>query len=169
MIIVNAYSSLTLFEYFFQREEEKETQSPAEFEVNFFKAYLILNSEFTKKQYTAFTSTKGLDPDLFIPMMMFCMQYPVSDKANFDIKLIWATQLIKAFYLFKFLESNPKIQHLLAAFLTFFNKPSWQEYLHAFLPLTTSLITSEKEAHTDITVGKDDQFKSFTMERKFIC
>ncbi len=160
IIIVNTYSSLTLFELFFQKEEEKETQTPAEFEVSFFKAYLVLNSEFTKKQYTAFTSTKGLGPDLFIPMMMFCMQYPVSDKANYDIRLIWATQIIKAVYLFKFLESNPKIQHLLAAFLAFFNKASWQDYMHAILPLTTSLITSEHEAHTDITVQNDEQFKA---------
>ena len=48
--IINSYSSLNLFEYFFSQPDERETQSEAEFERKLFKAYLILNSEFTEKQ-----------------------------------------------------------------------------------------------------------------------
>lgn len=156
--IINPYSSLQLFEYFFSKPEEPETQSQAEFEVNLFKAYLVLNSEFTKVQETAFSSTKDLDFDLKIAMMMFCMQYPVSDKTNYDINQIWAIQIIKAIYLFQFLESHEKTQPLLTAFLAHFDCPSWQEYLKSLVPLTTPAIKSEREAHTDIVVEPGEKF-----------
>ncbi len=157
--IINTYSSLKLFEYFFTKPEEPETQSQAELEVNLFKAYLALNSEFTEKQSIAFTSAQESDEELKIPMMMFCMQYPVSDKTNYDINQIWATQMIKAIYLFQFLESHEKTQPLLAAFLAYFNCPTWQEYLKSLLPLTTPAIKSEREAHTDIIVEPDEKFE----------
>lgn len=157
--IINTYSSLKLFEYFFSKSEEPETQTQAEFEVNFFKAYLVLNSEFTEKQSTAFRTAKESVEELKIPMMMFCMQYPVSDKSNYDINQIWATQVIKSIYLFQFLESHAKTQPLLAAFLSYFNCPTWQEYLKSLLPLTTSAIMNEREAHTDIVVKSGEKFE----------
>lgn len=157
--IINTYSSLKLFEYYFTKPEVPETQTQAEFEVNMFKAYLVLNSEFTQKQSIAFPSAQESDEELKIPMMMFCMQYPVSDKSNYDINQIWATQMIKAIYLFQFLESHEKTQSLLVAFLTHFNSPTWQEYLKSLLPLTTPAIKSEREAHTDIVVEPGEKFE----------
>ncbi len=156
--IINTYSSLKLFEYFFSKPEEPVSQSEAELEVNLFKAYLALNTEFTTKQSIAFPSAQESDEELKIPMMMFCMQYPVSDKTNYDINQIWATQMIKSIYLFQFLETHDKIQPLLAAFLTYFNCPTWQEYLKSLLPLTTPAIKSEREAHTDIVVEQGEKF-----------
>jgi len=157
--IINPYSSLKLFEYYFSKPEEPETQTQAEFEVNLFKAYLVLNSEFTKKQSVAFPSSQESDEELKIPMMMFCMEYPVSDKTNYDIDQIWATQMIKSIYLFQFLESHEKTKPLLAAFLAYFNCATWQEYLKSLLPLTTPAIKSEKEAHTDIIVKPGEKFE----------
>lgn len=157
--IINTYSSLKLFEYFFSKPEEPETQTQAELEVNLFKAYLTLNSEFTKKQSVAFLSAQESDEELKIPMMMFCMQYPVSDKSNYNINQIWATQMIKSIYLFQFLESHEKTQPLLAAFLAYFNCQTWQEYLKSLLPLTTPAIKSEREAHTDIVVEPGEKFE----------
>ena len=157
--IINSYSSLKLFEYFFSAPEAPEIQTQAEFEVNLFKAYLVLNSEFSEKQNVAFTSANESDEELRIPMMMFCMQYPVSDKSNYDIKQIWATQMIKSIYLFQFLESHKKTQPLLAAFLAYFNSSTWQEYLKSLLPLTISAISSENETHTDIVVEAGENFE----------
>ena len=157
--IINSYSSLKLFENYFSRPEEPETLDPAEFEVNLFKAYLVLNSEFTEIQETAFITTNELDNDLRIPMMMFCMEYPVLDKSNYDIRQVWATQMIKSIYLFQFLESHEKTQPLINAFLAYFNCPSWQEYLKSLLPLTISALNSEREAHTDIIVEPGENFE----------
>ena len=157
--IINTYSSLKLFEYFFSKPEELETQTQAEFEVNLFKAYLALNTEFTEIQSIAFPSAQESDEELKIPMMMFCMEYPVSDKSNYDINQIWATQMIKAIYLFQFLESHEKTLPLLAAFLAHFNCSTWQEYLKSLLPLTTPAIKTEREAHTDIVVEPGKKFE----------
>lgn len=157
--IINPYSSLKLFEYFFSKPDEPGTQTEAEFEVNLFKAYLVLNSEFIEKQKTAFLSVEELEWDFKISMMMFCMQYPVSDKFNFDIKQIWATQIIKSIYLFQFLESTPKTKPLLTAFLKYFECESWQDYLKKLISLTSSAIKNEKEAHTDIVVEQGENFK----------
>lgn len=121
---------MKLFEDYFSKPEEPETQT--DFEKNLFKAYLVLNSEFTKSQNAA-TSCENIDNELKIPMMMFCMEYPVSDKSNYDLNQIWATQMIKAIYLFQFLESHQKTQPLLAAFLAYFNTPTWH-YNEALLP-----------------------------------
>ena len=124
-----------------------------------FKAYLVLNSEFTQKQSVAFPSAQESDEELKIPMMMFCMQYPVSDKTDYDINQIWVTQVIKSIYLFQFLESHAKTEPLLNAFLAYFNCPTWQEYLKSLLPLTTPAIKSEIEAYTDINVESGDKFE----------
>lgn len=142
----------------FLRTTKEETQTHAEFEKNLFKAYLVLNTEFTKKQKAAFTSTEELEDNLKLSMMMFCMEYPVSDKSNYDIREIWATQTIKSIYLFEFLETTPKTKGLLAAFLAHFNSPTWQEYLKNILPLTVSAIKNENEAHTNIFVTPDEKF-----------
>ncbi|MES2655054.1 MAG: hypothetical protein V4620_05660 [Bacteroidota bacterium] len=157
--IINAYSSLKLFEYFFSKTEEIETQTQAEFEVNLFKAYLVLNSEFTEKQSIAFPSSQESNDGLKIPMAIFCAEYPISDKSNYNINKVWITQMIKSIYLFQFLESHKRTQPLLSAFLIYFNCSTWQEYLKKLLPLTQSEINNEREAHTTINVEFDEQFE----------
>lgn len=155
--IINTYSSLKLFEYVFTKPEEPEMQTQAELEVNLFKAYLTLNSEFTKLQSAAFRTGCESDEELKFPMMVFCTQYPIFDKEDYDINQIWATQMIKAIYLFQFLESHPKTQSLLKAFLSYFSCSTWQEYLKSLLPLTMPI--NESESYTDIVVDTDKKFE----------
>jgi len=158
--IINTYSSLKFFEYYFSKPEENEIQfqTETELEVNLFKAYLVLNSEFTEKQRVAFSTAKKSDEELKIPMIVFCMQYPLSDKSNYDIKQIWITQIIKAIYLFQFLESNEKSKPLLTAFLNHFNCLTWKEYLKNLIPLTLPAIKNKREEHTDIFVESGENF-----------
>lgn len=157
--IINSYTSLKLFEYFFAKPEEPGSQTSAEFERNVFKAYLVLNAEVINSQETAGFSTEKLEPSLRIPIWFFCMAYPMSDTNNYDIIEIWVTQLTKAIYLFEYLETSPKTKLLLDVFLTYFNSPDWQEYLKSLLPLTLPAIKNEREAHTDITVTKGENFE----------
>jgi len=156
--IINPQSSLDLFEYFFRLDEYEQTQDPDEFEINFFKAYLVFNSRFTKEQLKAFSSTKDLEEDLHYPMMIFCSSYPYTDKVNYDINGIWITQVIKSVWFFEFLEKNKQTLALLEVFLNYFENKSWRDYLKKLLPLTTSSINNEKESQTDITVTKDEEF-----------
>lgn len=159
-VIIHPYTSLKLFEYFFSRQEDPaaDAQTAAEFEVNFFKAYLALNSELTKSQEAIYPSIEDLDDDLKIPMMIFCMAYAYSDKVNYDIKQQWVTQTIKAILLFKFLESNDKTKHLFTEFLKFYGCNAWKDYMVRLIPLTLSPIKKEKETYTDIVVEKNETF-----------
>ena len=168
--IINAYSSLKLFDYFFCSQEEETPQTTAAFEVNLFKAYLALNSEFSETQAAGYASLDDCEKELYIPMMMFCMQYPLNDKVNYDLDQIWITQMIKSIYLFQFLEANSIAQTLLSAFLKDFHCQDWQEYLKRLLPLTMAVIKNEKEAHTDISVSKGPAFKEncFFIEKHMV-
>jgi len=157
--IINTYSSLSLFEYCFSKVEGPETQLQAELEVNLFKAYLALNSEFATKQNVAIPTAKCSDKELNVPMMMFCMYYPVSDKTNYDLNQIWTTQMIKSIYLFQFLESEKMIQPLLVAFNNYFNCQMWQDYLKKLLTLILPALKNEKETHTDIIVEQGELFE----------
>ena len=157
--IINVHSSLKLFEHYFSKEAEEETQSPEEFELNLFKAYLVFNSEFTKHQQKVFMSTQDLDQEIKVPMMLFCMQYPVADKTNYDIAEMWTTQMLKAIYLFQFLESEEQAQPLLKAFLEHFGSRTWVDYLKSLVPLTLPAIREDNEAHTDIVIKRDENFK----------
>ena len=154
LIIVNPYTSLTLFELFFSREVEQIIQSHAEFERNLFKAYLVLNSQFTQKQQIVLDSTKHLEDDK-VSMMMFCTDYPISDKVHYDIEKIWVTQVAKSIYLFQFIENTKKTQPLLQKFLEYFNKKTWQDYLKALIALTGSLIKKREETYTDIIINPE--------------
>jgi hypothetical protein len=156
--IINIYSSLKLFEYFFSQPEEAQTQSEAEFEINLFKAYTVLNSEYTKKQNTAYSSVKSIDDKLILPMMTFCINYPIADKSNYEINQIWITQMVKSIYFFQFLESNKKMETLFKAFLDYFKSDSWESYLKILVPLTLPSIKQKTETYTDIVVEKDENF-----------
>ncbi len=157
VMVINPLTSLTLFEIFFSKEAEEETQSHAEFERNLFKAYLVLNSQFTNKQNVAMDSTKQLEDDEErIPMMMFCTDYPISDKVHYDIAQIWVVQIVKSIYLFQFLETNEKTQLLLQKFLEYYDKKTWQDYLRSIISLTMSRVKKEKETYTDIIVNPEN-------------
>jgi hypothetical protein len=155
IIIINQFTSLSLFEIYFSRKEQPETQTHAEFERNLFKTILVINTQFAKKQMLAFETTKELDDEIKLPMMCFCTDYPMSDKTHYNIYNIWVTQLVKAIFLFQFLESNSQAQKLLTEFLKHFNKLDWQEYLNGLLSLTIFII-DKKETYTDISVPQKD-------------
>jgi hypothetical protein len=157
--IINPYCSLILFELYFSRPEIEATQTDPEFERNLFKAYLAIISQLLETQKSAVNSTLDLENPLKTSMMMFCMHYPMADKMNFDIKEIWVTQCIKAIYLFQFLETNPRTQNLLSSFLSYFNRPNWQEYLKSLISLTFSAIRNDREAQTDIVVSAGENFE----------
>lgn len=160
VLILNTYCNLKLFEIFFRIETDKDaTQTEEEFEINLFKALLVLNSGFTRKQSIASQSTKDLDRELRFSMLMFCSSYPISDKVNYNLSETWITQCFKSILLFQFLQSNEKTKNLLSELLTYFDCTTWREYLKRILPLTTSFIKKKFEGHTDITVEYNDHFK----------
>jgi len=159
IVIINTFSSLKLFEFYLIKSNYKATKTNKEFEICIFKAYLSINSDLAKNQNKELSNIPDSYLPIKVPLMMFCIQYPLLDKDFYDIKLIWATQMIKAIYLFQFLESNGKSKHLLDAFLAHFKSESWQEYLKDLIPLTMTAVEMRHEAHTDFVVTKNENYE----------
>lgn len=158
LTIINSQGSLQLFEYAFDNLTDVDTQTQAQAEVNIFKALLAINEQNTSKEKVAFQSTAHLADGTKPAGMTLAQTFPYSELVNFEITEVWAAQLIKSIYLFEFLESNAQTQELLKAFLKYFDCSNWKEFLLKILPIISSVIMAEREAHTDINVTKDKDF-----------
>ncbi len=160
LIIVNPLTILQLFEFSFDNLTEEDSQTTAESEVNIFKSILLLNEQIINIQNVAFTSTQDLDDGSKIAAIALSQSFPYSELINNEKSEILAGQMIKSIFLFEFLESDPRTNILLKEFLSHFETPDWKTFLKNILPLTFAVLKSNKEAHIDIVVREDENFKS---------
>lgn len=157
--IISSYSALQLFEYGFDNLNDEETQTKAESEVNLFKAIILQNQLNTTRQMLAYQSTENLPLPRRIPWLNLSQSLPFSELLNYDLKEVFACQLIKSIFLFEFLESNQTTQAILKKFLEYFEVPDWRAFLKQVIPLTLSSITKKREAHTDIIVEQGPEYE----------
>ncbi|MBK8245402.1 MAG: hypothetical protein IPK88_18390 [Saprospiraceae bacterium] len=169
VLIINNWSSLTLFETFFQLDIGEITQTPIEFEINLMKAYLSINSIFTKNQSLAEESTEELDKEIRYPIYNFCSQYPIYDKVDYDLKLLFFTQLIKAYYFFQYFENEINFKYLYDSFLANFKCENPKSYLNKIVLLILTLLKADKEAHCDINIPRDEHFEINCSFLKKLC
>lgn len=155
----NIWSSLKLFETFFQINENDITQSDSEFERNLFEAYLVFNSEFTRKQSTAFSSVAEIPNNIRLSALYFSMHFIIADKINVNLHEMWLTQTIKSIYLFQFLNNDPRFSNILEALLLKFDSVSWKEYLKEIIHLAGLLKQGDIEKYTDIKIEENDRFQ----------
>lgn len=164
--IINHYSSLRLFEIYYDLEDDEDSQAPAEFEINLFKAYLLLNTEWTKMQYKAITSVDKVKKELVeeygeksISLIeSFVTHFPTFDKENYDVKQVWLSQLYRSILLLQFIADHPEGKKLWKTFLNIYNCKSWQDYLKKLIPITLSALNFDNEQHTTISVINDECF-----------
>lgn len=145
----NPVSSLILLEQAYLLDIEEKTKDYQKAEIALFKAYLSINSYFTKQQEKAFDTTKSQDPELRFPLMTFCSMYPDHDKSNYVAHEQIICQTIKASYLFKYLEELPKVTPLLKEFCSLFHVDKWESYVQKIFPLLNS-IANHDEGHLKI-------------------
>lgn len=156
-IFFNPISSLTLLEIGLRTPANPIEKTSAEFERGFFDAYLVLNSQFIKRQGEGINTTEKIEGYPQLPLFLFCTLYPDYDKINFDFRETFLAQSIKAIFLFEFLSKSERLEHLYKAFLNHFDVASWQEYLMSYFPITFSIIKKEKEeAHTILNLDPDE-------------
>ncbi|MFD3000441.1 hypothetical protein ACFS7Z_08730 [Pontibacter toksunensis] len=157
LIIINNHSSLRLFEYSFDHISENRTQTDSEAEINIFKAYLLFNQHLSDFDSIAGNSTKELT-ELQFAALCLSQSYVYSDIENYNINEIFIAQLIKAIFLFEFLESRSDTQYLLANFLEHFGCETWKEYLKKILPMMISAINKKNEGSVELTVIEDEEY-----------
>lgn len=164
--IINHYSSLRLFKIYYDLEDDEDSQAPAEFEINLFKAYLLLNTEWTKMQDKAITSVDKAKKELLeeygeksiFLIKSFVTYFPTFDKENYDVKQVWLSQLYRSILLLQFIADHPKGKKLWNTFLNIYNCKSWQDYLKKLIPITLSALNFDNEQHTTISVINDECF-----------
>jgi len=160
LIIVNPLTFLQLFEFCFDNLTEDDSQTEAESEVNIFKSILYLNEQNIKLQNVAFTSTEDVKDVSKLAAISLSQSFPYSELINNDTSEVLVGQMIKSIFFFEFLESDPRTNTLLTEFLKHFESPDWKTFLKSTLPLIFAVIKSNKEAHIDIVIAKDENFES---------
>ncbi len=165
-------SSLSFFENAHDKEYgETKEYSNQEIEIRVFKAYLLLNKiNITDRTPILNESTKHIKKEV--------SKYPVayiiglflnsSDFSNYDIRKIFVTQTIRAISFFNFLEEREEAKELIKEFYKVYNISGYQEYIKRLLPIKISVLTKEKDTHTDIKIPEgEDQASSINFLENF--
>ncbi|SFS63081.1 hypothetical protein [Lutibacter maritimus] len=129
-----------------------------EIEIRIFKAYLLLNKiNTTNRTFVLDESISYLKEDITKFATGYCIGLFLnsSDFVNYDLKKVFVTQIIRAISFFEFLEGIDSAQELLKEFYKEYNVSGYSAYLKGLLPLATSVITNEKESHTDIIITEN--------------
>lgn len=160
LVLITPLTTLQLFEYSFDNLDDKLVQSNAEAEMNILKSILLLNENNILLQDTAFATTKDVSTDLKPAAMALASSFPYSEFTNYDKSEVLASQMIKSFYLFEYLESNEQTNLIFTKFLEYFECEDWKSFLRYLLPLPFSLFKSKKEAHIDIVIQPGEKYEA---------
>lgn len=157
---VNPQSILQLFEYSFNNLDETQTQSEAEAEVNTFKAIILLNQVNNLNQEKGLAKAKDANDGIRLSAISLAMSYPNSEFINYNLFEILIGQLVKAVYLFEFLENREDTKPPLDAFSDSFNCKDWKDYLRRLLPMVFAVTSAKKEGIIEIVLERDDEFNN---------
>lgn len=153
-------SSLSFCETAFDKEYlEDKKYTNQEIEIRIFKAYLLLNKiNLTDRTPILDKSVEYLKPDVSKYATAYCIGLFLnnSDLSNYDIRKIFVTQTIRAVSFFEFLEGRDETKDLLKEFYNEYDVANYQEYIKGLLPIKISVITKDRDAHTDINIPDDE-------------
>jgi hypothetical protein len=139
---------------------DKTSFSKEDFEKKVFLAIVAQNQENSLWEDKAATSCEALT-DLKVPAMLFSQSFPSYELLNYSINELIFTQLIRTVYLFEFLSGeDERIKSILHEFCQYYGYSSWKEYLKSHLELILPIVKKVKQAHTEISVPKDENFES---------
>jgi hypothetical protein len=165
-------SSLSFFENAHNKEYRRsKNYTDEEIEIRIFKAYVLLNKiNTTDRTPILDESTKHLKGDVSKYATAYCLGLFLnsSDFSNYDVRKIFVTQTIRAISFFNFLEEREEAQELLKEFYREYNISGYQDYVKGLLPIKISVITKEKDAHTDINIPEgENQASNIEFIEKF--
>jgi len=159
--IASIISSLKLAEYITDNQfATTQTISDAEFELNLFKAYLVLNEEQDDLESTNLPKLPqgGGDESFMAWMLMY--SYHNYDLSNYQIWDIIAPQVVKSITFFQYLNNRPKLQPHLAYFLNMFGVADWQAWVKQYLAVVFPALQSKNISYFDFNVTQDADYNS---------
>ncbi len=160
IIIINPRTSLTLFENLLSSDNTTETIKDSDFELLLFKIYLALNQKLNENDNSiSETAKKNKDyPELI--NLSIGMSLPTFDITNYDITSVFISQVLRAIYLFEFLEEHKESKVLLSEFYKRFDVNGYKQYLGKLLPISGSIITAKKQGNINLVIKEDNDFES---------
>lgn len=161
--ILNPRTNLKLFETVLAQNHETEEISNQEFEILLFKIYLALNEQVNKADNLVIKSAEKFNQYPQLICLAIGNSMATFDFTNFNLKSVFIGQVIKAIFLFEFLEEQDSTGNLLKEFYTKFQVDNSIRFLQKMLPLAFFAISSvKKEGFIDLIVDKDDNYESNT-------
>jgi hypothetical protein len=157
--LISPAASLKFFEAAFSIPKSEILQDPTTSEINLFKAYLLFVSETTSKETVSAEYLESLSGEYRIASTLLSQMYPLSDFTNYDLGNVFVTQLMKANFLFEFLESNKEAKYLIEAFYAKFDIDDWRQYFQYIIPLIEAHSKHTSEGWTEVRVGRDENFE----------
>lgn len=134
--------------------------SNEELEILLFKIYLAFNEELIKKESLVIESVKPYNQYPSLICLAIGQSLPTFDISNYNLKLVYLGQAIKAIYLFEFLTENDASQLLLKKLYERFQVQGYKDFLRKLFPLAGSVISAKKEGAINIQIKKDDNYNS---------
>lgn len=159
--IANIISSLKLTEFVMQSDfDKKRTKSNTEFEIDLFKAYLLLNSEQDKIEEEG---RKNLPPekekDERMLGLFLAMNFHDSDLINYNLSELMIIQLIKSIEFFKYLENRKELNPHLKLFQSKYNCESWEDWIKRYLAIIFPIIQKEEKSFFDYKIANDENYE----------
>lgn len=153
-------AAFRLFEFALSLPETETTQSPAESEINLFKAYAYFLTRSTEQQITNAEFLHAQQDHSAAILTMFNIHFGVADLENYDLDEVIACQMVKGTALFQFMEASPKWIPLLQKFYDHFRIKHWTEYFQGTIPLIKGILRKAKEGTLDFNVAVDEHYES---------
>lgn len=160
--IPDIISSLKLTELIVQlKTNSTSSLSSEEFEINLFKAYLVLNSE---QNLLEERNHQNIPPESEIEEHKIALYiktgYASSDLLHYDYVSILICQVIKSVEYFKYLESNKSLEKHLSYFLEKHNASTWQDWLNRIIQLIFPILQNPEKSFHEIEIKKDENEQS---------
>ncbi|MCD4773938.1 MAG: hypothetical protein K8R41_11210 [Bacteroidales bacterium] len=158
--IINPRSSLVLFENVLSIENIPKSIKESDFELLLFKVYLALNQKLNENDILITDTAKNNKDYPELINMAISMSLPIFDITNYDINTIFISQVLRAIYLFEFLEDRKEARTLLSEFYKRFDVNGYKEYLGKILLISESIISAKNQGNINLVINEDKDFET---------
>jgi len=151
---------LKFFEFVKTFTESHEEVDDVLSEKNLFIVYLLFLSAITDKERKSEKHIEGLHENRKLCALILNQQFPYGEYSNFQLGDVLKTQIIKACYLFVFLENKNEASFLLNTFCTFYRLNKWQEFFQFIIPIIQAhALHPKKGGWTHLNVIRNEKFE----------
>ena len=158
--LLNIFNVLKILEYVIKNGPESNEITNLEFEVQTFKAVLVLNQEFNLRDKIISRSTYDLDDNLKSQCLLMTIAFCYFDLMYFKSNEQEIVQFIKAYFLFDFIENHSdKTKTILKSFYSNQNVNHWKDYLKKYMPIFHVIINSDSTRPIDLIVPENGGYE----------